>query len=522
MRDVRRLMALASAALVLAAGSAAAQGPQRGGIARIPVIGNPTAYNITTPGGFTDIVVGKTLYNTLVKYGSSDLSPQPDLAESWSLSEDQKVWAFKLRKQVKWHDGTPFTAEDVKFTLDAVINPKVNAAFRSFVRGLTKTEVVDPHTVRLHLDAPVGPFLTLLAYNVAIKPKHLLEGKDLNAPSEFIRKPVGTGPFKFQEAVAGSHFSVVANPDYFEGRPHLDGIVFKVIPNINTQLAQMRTGELDVMLVEPHQLDIFKGVPGVEISTVNQVNHFFAALNNTHPLFKDRQVRQALTHAVDRQAIVEKILQGKGLVASGPIPPVLGWAYNPNVKKYAYDPERAKALLAEAGWKPGPDGILQKDRQPFRFTYMVDKGNAVREQIATILQQYWKRIGLDVSLRVEEWSVYYKIGNITRDYMARNAWRISPPDPDIGSQYATGGTENHYQYSNPEVDRLLQEARAASDPAKRKPLYFKAQELIAEDAPVIYLYYPFEIRAIAKRLQGFPGIPYRDALLYMHQVSIAR
>jgi peptide/nickel transport system substrate-binding protein len=522
MRQARGLMALAGIAVILAAGGAAAQAPQRGGVVRIPVIGNPTPNIFTTPGGFADIVVGKALFNTLVKYGSPDLRPAPDLAESWSLSEDQKVWTFRLRKGAKWHDGAPVTAEDVKFTLDAILNPKVNAAFRAFVRGLTKAEVVDAHTVRLHLESPVGPFLTLLAYNIAIKPKHLLEGRDLNAPSEFIRKPVGTGPFKFQEAVAGSHFSLVANPDYFEGRPHLDGVVFKVLPNINTQLAQMRTGELDIMLVEPHQLEIFKGIAGVEISTVNQVNHFFAALNNTHPLFKDRRVRQALAHAVDRQAIVDTILAGKGQVATGPIPPVLEWAYNPNVKRYPFDPERAKALLAEAGWKPGGDGILHRDGQPFRFTYMVDKGNAVREQIATILQQYWKRIGLEVTLRVEEWSVYYKIGNITRDYLARNAWRISPPDPDIASQYMTGGTENHYQYSNPEVDRLLQEARALADPARRKPLYFKAQEIIAEDAPVIWLYYPHEIRAITKRLHGFPGLPYRDALTYLHQAWLAR
>ena len=522
MSRTRTVIVATGVALVVAAGWAAAQAPQRGGVVRIPVIGNPTPNIFTTPGGFTDIVVGKVLFNTLVKYGSSDLSPAPDLAESWSLSEDQKVWTFKLRKGVKWHDGAPFTAEDVKFTLDAIMNPKVNAAFRTFIRGLAKTEVVDPATVRLHLEAPVGPFLTLLAYNIAIKPKHLLEGKDLNAPSEFIRRPTGTGPFRFQEAVAGSHFSVVANPDFFEGRPHLDGIVFKVLPNINTQLAQMRTGELDIMLVEPHQLDVFKGVATVEISTVNQVNHFFAAFNNTHPLFKDRRVRQALAHAVDRQAFVDKVLAGMGQVATGPIPPVLAWAYNANVKKYPYDPERAKALLAEAGWKPGPDGILHKDGQPFRFTYMVDKGNAVREQIATILQQYWKRIGLDVTLRVEEWSVYYKIGNLTRDYMARNAWRISPPDPDIGSQYMTGGAGNHYQYSNPEVDRLLQEARALADPAKRKPLYFKVQELIAEDVPVLWLYYPFEIRAISKHLQGFPGVPYRDALTYMHRAWVAR
>ena len=506
-------------ALALAAGGA--EEPRRGGTLRLALISNPTPNPITAPGGLSDIMPNKTLFNTLVRYDPQDLTPRPDLAESWSQSEDGLTWTFRLRKGVRWHDGRPFTADDVKFTLEAMLDKKVNARFRSAVDAVKAIEAPDPLTVRLHLKEPIASLPVLLAYNVAIVPRHLLEGKDLNAPSEFLRRPVGTGPFRFQEAMSGDHFTVVANEAYHEGRPSLDAVAFRIVPNLNTQIAQAKAGELDVILLDPPQLDAVKDVPHLEVSTAPVPQYHFVALNNQHPAFADRRVRQALAYGLDRSLIIDKVLQDKAELATGPIAPIIRWAYNPNVKKYPFDPERAKALLSEAGWKPGAGGVLHKDGKPLAFTLLLDKGNPTREQIGTIAQQYWKRLGLDVKLEFGEWNTVIQRYRQWK-YDAHLNWWFTAPDPDLFPYYSQGGSNNRFQYANPEVDRILREARAERDERKAARLYGRAQALIVEDQPAVFLYYPFEIRAIHKRVRGFAPVGYRDALAWLHRVSLAQ
>ncbi len=194
---------------------------------------------------------------------------------------------------------------------------------------------------------------------------------------------------------------------------------------------------------------------------------------------------------------------------------------HPNLKPYAYDVSRAKRLLAEVGFRPGPDGVLQKDGKRLAFELMVDRGNPVREQIALFVQQSWKQLGADVKLDPQEWSVYIRRGNaLPGDYDARTGWRITPPDPDKTAEYTTGGVNNHYGYSNPEVDRLMAQARATTDKQKRIALYHKIQEILYNDVPLVWINYQTEILAMNKRVNGYPNLGIRDALQWMHLVSV--
>jgi len=499
---------------------AEAQGPP--GVLRISIIGDVTLNPFTQPQQLPTTQVLKVVFSTLTRYRPGDLQPVGDLATSWQPLEGAKVWEFKLKRGVKWHDGKPLTAADVKFTLESIVDPKVKALFRSALKGLQRVDVVDDATVRIVFDQPFASLPIVLAWNVVIAPKHLLEGKDLNDLSDFAQKPVGTGPFKFKEAVKGSHITLDANPDYHDGRPKLRTIVFKVIPDINTVVAQLRTGELDLAVVEAVHRETLERAPQLGFKVTQLPSTFNISFNNTRWPFTDRLVRQALIHGLNRELLVQRVVRGDAPVASSPYARAFGPFFNASLKPYAYDVGRAKALLAEAGFKPGPDGILQKDGKRLAFELMVDKGNPVREQVALYAQQAWKQLGLEVKLVVEEWSVYIKKGNQlpAGDYDARTTWRITAPDPDKTPEFTTGGINNHYAYANPEVDRLMAEARGVTDHARRVAMYHRIQELIYQDAPQAWINYQTEILAMNKRVRDYPDLGLRDALQWMHVISV--
>jgi peptide/nickel transport system substrate-binding protein len=516
------VVAVVAAALTggLAGGPPAlAQAPS--GVLRIAIIGDVTLNPFTLPQQLPTTMVAKVVFSTLTRYRPGDLQPVGDLATSWVAADDGRVWVFKLKRGVRWHDGRPFTAADVKFTYENIVNPRVRALFRSTLRGLRQVDALDDYTVRLEFDAPYPSLPIVLAWNIPIAPKHLLEGKDLNDLSDFAQRPVGTGPFRYKEAVKGSHITVEANPDYYGGAPKLKSIVFKVIPDINTVVAQLRTGELDLAVIEAVHKEALERVPHLQFKITELPSAFYIALNNTRWPFTERLVRQALMYGLNRELMVRQILKGTAPLAAGAYANAFGPFVNTALKPYPFDVNKARQLLAEAGFRPGPDGVLVKDGRRLAFELMVDRGNPVREQIALVTQQAWKQLGADVKLTVEEWSVYIRRGNaLPGDYDARTGWRITPPDPDKTPEYTTGGVNNHYGYSNPEVDRLMAAARQTIDRRKRIELYHKLQELIYQDVPVVWIYYQTEILAMNKRVQGYPDLGIRDALQWMHLVSV--
>jgi peptide/nickel transport system substrate-binding protein len=423
---------------------------------------------------------------------------------------------------VRWHDGKPFTAADVKFTLEAIVNPEVKALFQSQLKGLQRVDVVNESTVRLICKDPFPAMPIVLAFNVPIAPKHLLEGKDLNTMTDFVRQPVGTGPFRYKEAVKGSHIAVEAFPDHFGGAPKLRGVVFKVVPDVNTVVAQLRTGELDLAVTTATHKETLSGVPHLTFKTIVLPSTFFIALNNARFPFDDRRVRQAMMLGLNRELMVQRILKGEAPVAAGAYATAFGPYVNPELKPYPFSVAKAKELLAEAGFKPGTDGVLQKDGKRLAFELMVDKGNPEREQIALYTQQSWKQLGADVKLDVEEWSVFIKKGNRipSGEYDARTGWRITSPDPDKTAEYTTGGINNHFAYGNPEVDALMAKARSTVDESARVATFRKLQELIQRDVPLVWVYHQTEILAISKRVKGYPELGIRDALPWAQQMSI--
>jgi len=492
--------------------------PATAGTLTIPLISNPTPWPVVLAGGLSSILLNKALFGQLVRPDAKTLAPVPDLAEKWEISPDGMQYTFSLRKGVKWHNGDPLTVDDVKFTFDSMLDPKINASFRTNMGPLTSVEIVDPTTVKLNLKQPYAPFLTMLAYNVMIVPKKLLDGQDLNKPTAFVQNPVGTGPYKWKEYVSGDHVTLIANPDFWDGAPKISTLVYKVLPDINTQVAQLRTGEVDVVMIEPSQVDALQSVPNVVINAANQTNYNYLSLNNSNPLFSDVRVRQALSYALDRDTILKTVMRGKGSVATGPISPPMGWAYPSGQTPFAYDVKKAQDLLAQAGWQL-QSGKLMKDGQPFKFKLLLDVGNPTRKDFALVAQQSYQKLGMDVAIDAEEFNKWYELtGNSTYDMVV--SWWITPGDPDaITAGYSTNNSD---KYQNPDVDALFAQGRAATSQEARKKVYDQLQQKLYNEQVDVFMLYPQEFRAFSKRLQGYTDIGIRDALYYTYTWTLGQ
>jgi peptide/nickel transport system substrate-binding protein len=454
--------------------------------------------------------VAGLIYNGLVKY-DGDLNLVGDLAESWKISPDGLVITFKLRQGVKWHDGAPFTAHDVMFTYQVMIDPKTPTAYGEDYKQVKKAEVVDDYTFRVTYPKPFAPALG--SWTLAILPKHLLEGRDITQ-SPLARRPVGTGPFKFQQWSAGDKIILSYNPDYFEGRPFLNGFVYLVKPDLATMFLELKAGNIDRMGLTPLQYKrqtayakfqrLFNKYKYVSFS------YTYLGYNLEDSRFADRRVRQALTHAINKQEIVEGVLLGLGQEATGPYKPGT-WFYNPDVPKFPYDPKKAKALLAEAGWHPNSEDILEKDGKPFEFTILTNQGNDLRVRTGEIIQRRLQEIGILVKLRTVEWAAFIKEFIDKGRFEAVLLGWTTGQDPDLYDIWHSSKTKrgelNFIHYKNPEVDRLLEEGRHTFDREKRKEAYFRFQEIIAEDQPYTFLFVPDALPAVHKRFRGIKPAP---------------
>ncbi|PKM48105.1 MAG: peptide ABC transporter substrate-binding protein [Firmicutes bacterium HGW-Firmicutes-8] len=422
----------------------------------------------------------------------------PDLAESWTASSDGLTYTFKLRKDVKWHDGQNFTANDVKFTLDTILDPKTNTPVKSEFEQVKEVKVNDDYTVEIKLAKQFPPLLDKLS--IGVIPKHLLEGKDINS-GDFNNSPVGTGPFKFKEWQRGKAFTMVANDSFYNGRPKLDKLIFKFLPDPNVRALQLETGEIDLAYLEPDQMERAEKVESIKVYQVPTADYRVMMYNMKSPLWQDIRVRKAVNYAIDRQAVLDGILKGKGQVAYGPLQ--LNWANNPNITKYDYNLDKAKSLLAEAGWKPGPDGILVKDGKKFEFKLTCPVTDPVRVSIANTLFTELKKIGIAAIPEPLDWSVI-KIPECEAFILG---WG-SPFDPDDhtyklfhSSQIANGGN-NHMSYRNPKVDALLEEARTTADKNKRKELYGQFQQELADNPPYNFIVYLDALYGVNKNITG--------------------
>lgn len=454
--------------------------------------------------------VAGQIYNGLVKY-DKNLQIVGDLAESFRIAKDGLTITFKLRRNVRWHDGAPFTARDVLYTYRVIIDPKTPTAYSEDFKQVASVTAPNLFTVVVRYRTPYAP--ALASWGTAILPAHLLEGKDITR-SPLARRPVGTGPFRFKEWVAGQKIVLEANPDYFEGRPYLDRYVYRVIPDTSTMYMELKAGGVDLMGLTPvqyaRQTDTqrFKGQFNKYRYPSN--GYLYLGYNLRHPLFKDQRVRRAITAAINKDELIQGVLFGMGQKAHGPIVPGR-WAYNAAVKDIPYDPGYARKLLAEAGWQPGEGGLLTKEGRPLRFTILTNQGNQQRLMTAQIIQQRLQQVGIDVKIRVVEWAAFLKEfidkGNFE---VVLLAW-LTSQDPDMFDIFHSSKTKpgelNFIGYNNPEVDRLLEEGRRTFDIEKRKKAYYRIQELLAQEQPYTFLYVPDALPVVSSRVRGIEPAP---------------
>lgn len=454
--------------------------------------------------------VAAYIYNGLVKY-DKDLNIVGDLAESWDFSPDRLSITFHLRKNVRWHDGKPFTARDVLYTYKAIVDPKTPTPYSGDFLMVKKAEAVDDYTFRATYAEPFAP--ALISWSIAILPSHLLEGKDLTT-SPLSRHPVGTGLYRFKEWIAGDRIVLAANEDYFEGRPRISRYVARVIPDPATMFLELKNNGIDMASLTPLQY-----VKQTQYAKFNkQFNKFkylsfsyvYLGYNLKHPFFRDRRVRQAITHAIDKQEIVDGILLGQGVTAEGPYKPDM-WAFNPNVRKYPFAPEKARSLLSQAGFEKGPDGRLRKDGKPFEFTILCNQGNEVRIHCAELIQQRLAALGIGVKIRVIEWASFVNQYIDKRNYDAVIlGWTIAQ-DPDIFDIWHSSKQKpkelNFMGFENEEVDELLVRARRAFNQRERRRYYWRIQDILAEEQPYTFLFIPYATLAAHKRIKGIEPAP---------------
>ena len=475
---------------------------------------NPVIANDNSSGTIND-----QIFNGLVKY-DKDIKLIGDLAERWTVSNSGKTITFFLRKGVKWHDGAEFTAEDCLFTYQKFIDPKVATPYSSSYTAVSKAEVVNKYVFRVTYKEPFSPALE--SWAVGMLPKHLLEGKDINT-DQFNRHPIGTGPYKFREWVSGQKIVLDANNDYFEGRPNIDQFIYRIIPDSSTMFQELLSGGVDMMELNPLQYLRKSETRRIRENYVKfryPANAFtYMGYNLRNPLFGEIKVRQALSYAINRKSIIDGILLGLGRPCTGPFSYV-SWAYNPNARTYNYDPERARRMLEEAGWKDrNSDGILEKDGRPFRFTIMTNQGNNERIRTAEIIQQNMKALGIDVNIRVMEWQAFLEqIDKRSFDAIILG-WSMGR-DPDIydiwHSSKTKKGEYNFIGYKNAEVDRLLVEGRRTFDMEKRKKIYYRIHAILAEEQPYAFLYVPDALPIVHKRFKGVKVEPLGIMYNFIH------
>ncbi len=451
------------------------------------------------------------VYNGLVKY-DKDLQIVGDLAKSWEISQGGLAITFHLRPGVKWHDGFPFTAADVLFTYQKTIDPKTPTAYAGDFLKVKKAEVLDPYTFRVTYDKPFAP--ALMSWSSAILPQHLLAGKDI-VKSPLTRHPVGTGPYIFKEWSAGQKITLIANPAYFEGRPYVDGYMMRIIPDMATMFLELRARGIDRMGLTPLQFtrqtenNLFK--KNFNKYRYLSFSYTYLGYNLKNPLFADKRVRQAISYMINREELIQGVLLGLGKPATGPYKPGT-WAYNGKVKDYPYNPQRAKALLAEAGWQDrSGKGSLEKDGKPFTFEIITNQGNEVRAKCAEIIQRRLADIGIVVKIRVIEWAAFVNDFINKRKFDATILGWTIPMDPDIYDVWhssKTGPEElNFVSYRNKEVDDLLEKGRSTFDQQVRKQCYDRIQEILAEDQPYSFLYVPDALPIIEARFRGVELAP---------------
>lgn len=518
-RALTRFVTLLLVVALVGAASAQEQATKRGGVVQIPLATQPATFNPILPSELAAAIINWTMFSPLTAVNPWTNTLEPYLAEAFEANDDLTVWTFHLRSGVKWHDGAPFTAEDVKFTFDRARNPDEGATNAADFAKVVSVDVIDPLTVNVTLTAPDAFFAARLALGGnEIIPQHILGGYDLLADAvDFNSKtPIGTGPFKMVRSVPGSFFELTRNEDFFLGAPNLDGLVFRVVPDGNTRVTQLLTGQLDWVDIEPPQLPAVSKVKHVQITTFDSLGYQIFAWNFRNPLFQDARVLEAMMYAVDRRSMIATVSPGLGYVDDVYIPLSIDWVPRPDVQFREYDPERALALMAEAGWTKNAQGIFEKDGVEFAFSILVDRGDVQREQMGLILQQYFQDLGMRVEYVLAERGGRWLEETQARTFDTRLA-AFPMPNIDWAQRlYTTNGPYNAQSYSNAAVDALFTQVLGTIDQSEQAALLEQIGEQLYADPPNMILLFRERMTASNANIGNIPPNNIKDAMPYSY------
>lgn len=448
------------------------------------------------------------IYPTLLRY-NKQLELVGDLAKSYEVSDDKLSISFEIRDDAVWSDGKPISADDVKFTFDKMLDEKVKFPYRTLYAPLGTLTVTGPKALTFKLKEVFAPALGYAGgFNVI--PKHIFESVDINDNPHNTNPPVSGGPFALKEWKKDSHATLAANDKYYDGRPNLDAYTFRVVKDQTVSYSMLKTGEADHSVVLAQDAEEAKKHPLINLYEY----YYFAAawdfigFNLKNPILSDKRVRHALSMGLDKKKMIERIMLGHAKEQYS-MYPATSPVFTEDLPKFPFDAAKAKALLDEAGWKAGPDGVRVKDGQKMALRIHFNSGNKRREMTSTIAQQYWKEIGVEVAVEQEEFGAFLKRIQESRDFdMIVLGW-VGGYEPHGQSNiWSTGKSQNFIGYSDPKVDELFKQGITVSyDMKERKPIYVEIQKIIAEAQPYIFLFTHQNMDGVNKKVKGIDPDP---------------
>ncbi|MCI2424770.1 ABC transporter substrate-binding protein [Candidatus Acetothermia bacterium] len=453
------------------------------------------------------------IHNALIEL-DHNLNFQPVLAKSYEISPDGLTITFHLRRGVLFHDGTPFTSADVKYTYEFYGDPANAALIRGRFVSVDRIETPDDYTVVVHLKEPDATFLTLAA-TTRIVPKHyhMRVGQAV-----YRTAPIGTGPFKLVEWRPAEFTLLRAFDDHFRGRPHIDYLRIDVVPEATVRAMALEMGMADAsiwpFLVEDNLR--FAADPRFKtfITASLAVNHF--RINTRLPQFQDKRVRQAMMYATDRQRMIDEVFAGAAVVAHTNKSPALEFWFNPYTRRYDFNPEKAKALLDEAGWRVGPDGIRVKDRIRLSFTLHVFTGDVVRMPQAELMQYFLRAVGIEMLITETPAAVVTAGMRAGTKHAQLHNWTFGSTEPCLWIKLHSRGGDNRSHWSHPRVDELLDMGRREMNLEKRRAIYWEIQEIVAEEVPFLFMMYWDWFNSWNKRVRGLPETALSGSHIFLY------
>ena len=459
--------------------------------------GRPSTLDPITSNEMVSLRITELVFNGLVGIDEKQ-EIVPELAERWEVSPDGRIYTFALRKDVMWHpkegeESRPFTADDVLFTYSIMMHPKTITPLKVRYEFIEKVEKLGDHSVQFTLKRPILNALAKFSFKVI--PKHGPSNPlYLTREDPFVQHPIGTGPYILKAITTDREIVLVANENYFKGRPHISRFISKPFADQNIMTQALMFNAIDmVVLVNPRDIPELQGDKRFILQPYNALSYAFFGYNVRNPLLADKRVRKAFTYAVNRQEMLSSFFNGQGTIISGPFAPG-SWAYNLDVQPLPFDPQKAIELLKEAGFTPGPDGVMQKDGKKLALSLKVpiEKESEAVKRVVLAFQNYLKNVGTTIKVEFKEWQAWKESVFLEHDFDVIFASWVFDDSADISSLFHSaeiGSWKNNFGgYSNPEVDGLIVESKLTLDHEKRRTINRKLHAIIADEAPYTFLW----------------------------------